>query len=79
MRQAILVAALAIGATTLSSAPSPAQYLHCIAGWGCVPATQQSYNGCFQLALHRGLTVSVGDRRNLDMFIYECLAGRIPR
>jgi hypothetical protein len=42
-----------------------------------VPATQESYNACFQLALHRGLTVTVGDKRNLDLFIYQCLEGRI--
>ena len=26
-----------------------------------------------------GVTVTVGDKRNLDLFIYQCLAGRIPR
>lgn len=77
MRQVILMTMLAAGALTAS--PSVAQYSHCIAGYGCVPATQESYNACFQLALRRGLTVTVGDRRNLDWFIYQCLAGRIPR
>ena len=52
---------------------------HCVAGRGCVPATQASYDACFHLALQRGLTVTVGDKRNLDLFIYQCLAGRIPR
>ena len=78
MRLAITAAALAVCATTLPT-PSVAQYQHCIAGRGCVPATQASYNACFNLALARGLNVSVGDRYNLNYFIYQCLAGRIPR
>jgi hypothetical protein len=78
MRLAITAAALAVCATTLST-PSAAQYQQCISGLGCVPATQASYNACFHLALQRGLTVTVGDKRNLDFFIYQCLAGRIPR
>jgi hypothetical protein len=41
--------------------------------------TQERYNACFQLALARGLTVTVGDYRNLNSFIYQCLAGKIPR
>jgi hypothetical protein len=78
MRLAIIAAALAVCTTTLST-PSFAQYSHCIAGRGCVPATQESYNACFQLALRRGLNVSVGDRYNLNYFIYQCLSGQIPR
>jgi len=78
MRLAITAAALAVCATTLPT-PSVAQYQHCIAGRGCVPATQASYDACFHLALQRGLTVTVGDKRNLDLFIYQCLEGRIPR
>jgi len=80
MRKAILATTLAVGAATALSTPSSAQtYSHCIAGYGCAPATQESYNACFQLALRRGLNVSVADRRNLDLFIYQCLIGRIPR
>jgi hypothetical protein len=78
MRLAFIVTALAVSTITLST-PSFAQYQHCIAGRGCVPATQESYNACFQLALQRGLNVSMGDRYNLNSFIYQCLAGRIPR
>jgi hypothetical protein len=77
MRLAITAAALAVCATTLPT-PSVAQYQQCIAGRGCVPASQQAYDACFHLALQRGLTVTVGDKRNLDLFIYQCLAGRIP-
>ena len=82
MRQFILMTILAssaAAAVSTASVPAQAQYQHCIAGWGCVPATEASYNACFQLALARGLTVTVGDKRNLDWFIYQCLAGRIPR
>ena len=78
MRLAFIATALAVSTIALST-PSFAQYQHCIAGRGCVPATQESYNACFSLALARGLNVSVGDRYNLNYFIYQCLAGRIPR
>jgi hypothetical protein len=80
MRQSVAMMILSVTAVTaLLSLPAQAQYQHCIPGRGCVPATQASYNACFQLALARGLNVSRGDRRNLNSFIYQCLAGRIPR
>jgi hypothetical protein len=44
-----------------------------------VPMTQASYNACYNLALARGESVAWGERRKLDWFIYQCLAGRIPR
>lgn len=78
MRLAIAAPVLAVCATMLPT-PSVAQYQHCISGLGCVPAPPQAYDACFHLALQRGLTVTVGDKRNLDYFIYQCLAGRIPR
>jgi hypothetical protein len=82
----ILIAAVAI-ATTLCTMliPTPGfaqrRYAQtfCIAGRGCVPTTQESYNACYQLALRRGLSVSRGDIHNLNSFIYQCLEGRIPR
>jgi hypothetical protein len=73
----ILVVSAVPAASTVSS-PAHAQYLHCVKGRGCLPTTEASYNACFNLALRRGLNVSRGDRRNLDSFIYQCLAGRIP-
>jgi hypothetical protein len=80
MRPLILTTIVAATAATLLPTPSFAQTTpFCIAGRGCVPATQESYNGCFQLALRRGLTVSRGDLNNLNSFIYQCLQGRIPR
>ena len=80
MRHLILMTIAAAAALTTVSTPSSAQTTpFCIAGRGCVPATQASYNSCFQLALSRGLTVSRGDLHNLNWFIYQCLAGKIPR
>ncbi len=80
MHRLILMTIVAAGAATMISTPSSAQTTpFCIAGRGCVPATNESYNACFQLALRRGLTVSRGDLHNLNSFIYQCLAGKIPR
>lgn len=84
MRRLILMTILAAAAVTDVSIPSVAAAREsaqpfCIRGRGCVPATEASYNACFNLALRRGLNVSRGDRYNLDYFIYQCLAGTIPR
>jgi hypothetical protein len=79
MRRAIPMMMLALGALTSSPTPGKAQYQHCVAGYGCAPATAESYNACFQLALKRGLNVSRGDIRNLNLFILECLSHKIPR
>jgi hypothetical protein len=79
MRLFILPAMLAVAATTGLSTPSAAQGQFCVHGRGCVPSTQASYNACFNLALARGESVAWGERKRLDWFIYQCLAGRIPR
>ena len=78
MRQFILPAVLATAAVTSLGTPSAAQQPFCIPGRGCVPMTQASYNACFNLALARGESVAWGERRKLDWFIYQCLAGKIP-
>lgn len=78
MRRLILATILAVAAVTDFSTPSIAQQLFCIRGRGCVPVTQASYNACFELALERGESVAWGERRSLNWFIYQCLAGRIP-
>jgi len=85
MRQVIVMAMLAIGAATaLLSVPAQAQYAVCIPARGCAPATQASYNACYQLALRRGwnesdnVTRDLGGR-GLDFFVYQCLLGKIPR
>ena len=82
MHKAILITMLAVGAVTAvstMSSPAQAQYLQCSRGRGCVPATPMSYNACYNLAIARGETSLFGGRRSLDWFIYQCLAGRIPR
>jgi hypothetical protein len=79
MRQFILPAVLATAAIAGFAIPSAAQQPFCIPGRGCVPMTQASYNACYNLALARGESVAWGERRKLDWFIYQCLAGRIPR
>jgi hypothetical protein len=84
MRRVIVMTMLAAGAmTALPSFPAQAQYAICMPVRGCLPTTQASYNACFQLALQRGWTWSdnkweVGGR-SLNWFIYQCLAGKIPR
>lgn len=46
------------------------------------PASAQrrlpTYEQCYQLGLARGFIVSVGDWRNFEQFIKECMAGRVP-
>jgi len=79
MRQFILPAALATAALTGVASPSVAQQPFCIAGRGCVPMTQATYNACFNLALARGESAAWGERHKLDFFIYQCLAGKIRR
>jgi hypothetical protein len=79
MRRFILPAILATAAVMGVSTPGSAQQQFCVHGRGCVPVTEASYNACFNLALARGESAAWGERRRLDWFIYQCLAGRIPR
>ena len=79
MRQLILSAMVAVVAAAAFPTASTAQQPFCVRGRGCVPTTQASYNACFNLALARGESAAWGERRKLDWFIYQCLAGRIPR
>jgi hypothetical protein len=79
MRQFILSAVLATAAVIGVASSSVAQQPFCIAGRGCVPMTQASYNACFNLALARGESAAWGERHKLDFFIYQCLAGKIRR
>jgi hypothetical protein len=81
MRKVILITILTVGAVAAISAarsPAQAQYSQCIKGRGCVPTSQASYNACFNLALARGESSAWGERRSLNWFIYQCLAGKIP-
>ena len=86
MRQSMLtiMAAGAVTACVIASFPAQAQFAHCVAGRGCIPTTQASYNACLTLARQRGWTDSDnaprgGIPRALDEFVYRCLQGRIPR
>jgi hypothetical protein len=85
MRQIIIATMLTIGVVTaFVNFPAQAQYAVCIPARGCAPATQASYNACYQLALRRGWSNSDNDERELggrflDSFIYQCLRGKIPR
>lgn len=85
MRQIIITTMLTAGVVTaFLNFPAHAQYAICIPARGCAPATQVSYNACYQLALRRGWTNSDNDTRDLggralDFFIYQCLLGKIPR
>ena len=80
---ALSVTALSITAFSTMSVPAQAQSAHCMPARGCIPTTQRSYNVCYQLARARGWTESDnaqrGGGRGLDFFIFQCLAGRIPR
>src|SRR5260370_9127301 len=81
MRKVILITILTVGAVAAISAarsPAQAQYSQCIKGRGCVPTSQASYDACFNLALARGESSAWGERRSLNWFIYQCLAGKIP-
>jgi hypothetical protein len=80
MRNVLPVAIVAVSTTAIlaPSSPAQAQYQQCIKGRGCVPASQRSYNACFNLALARGESAAWGERRSLNWFIYQCLAGKIP-
>jgi hypothetical protein len=79
MRKAILITILTVGAViSAERSPAHAQYSQCIKGRGCIPTSQASYDACFNLALARGESAAWGERRSLNWFIYQCLAGKIP-
>ncbi len=85
MRQVIMMTMLIVAtATAFPSFPAQAQYAVCFPARGCAPATQASYNACYQLALRRGWSASDNSERDLagrglDYFVYQCLLGKIPR
>ena len=85
MWRVIVMTMLAVGAmTAFQSFPAQAQYRVCLPARGCVPATQASYNACYQLALQRGWTESDNVERDLggrglDSFVFQCLTGRMRR
>jgi hypothetical protein len=82
------IAVLALAANFVTTGASPAsarlspwnQTIHCSQPGGkCVDTSDRSYNSCIDLGLERGFNLGKGDRRNLDLFVYQCLIGRVPR
>jgi hypothetical protein len=83
------IAALALAASVAAMSPSSAiahpspwwdTTIQCSEPGGpCVGSSATSYNSCVDLALARGYNLGKGDRRGLDLFVYQCLAGRVPR
>ncbi|HZO48251.1 MAG TPA: hypothetical protein VFB68_20310 [Xanthobacteraceae bacterium] len=51
----------------------------CRPGGNCFSTTAANYNSCVDLALRRGLQMTKGDRPSFDLFVYQCVAGRVPR
>jgi hypothetical protein len=82
----IAVLALAANFATAGASPASArpstlnQTIHCSQpGGACVGTSAGNYNSCVDLGLERGFNLGKGDRRNLDLFVYQCLVGRVPR
>jgi hypothetical protein len=75
------IAAVAIVATVATSnlALSQGGTLVCRPGGNCVNTSAANYNRCVDLALRRGLQLTKGDRYNFDLFVYQCVAGRVSR
>jgi len=92
MRQFVPMTIFAVGvATALSTVSVPAQaqyaqaqFAHCVPSRGCVNTTQAKYNACYQLGRERGWSDQDNSRRNplqrpFDVFIMDCIKGKIPR
>ena len=74
----IAVSILATVATLVSlPMAADAQYQESLLRQNQGGMSQAEYNRCFQLALARGESVSVGEERRLDLFIDACLRGKI--
>jgi hypothetical protein len=78
MRQALLAATIgAMSVFAMPSAPAQAQStIICDAFHRCAPATQQSYDACYQLAMRRGWNMQPTDYKGRTAFIYDCLRGK---
>ena len=79
MRVILIMALLSLGAASSAYAEPRGTVPFCVSGHGCVPTTNASYIACYQLGLHRGFNTSIGDERNLALFVLQCLEGKIPR
>jgi len=78
MRQALLAATLgAVSVFAMQSAPAQAQRTIVCDGFNrCAPATQQTYDACYQLAMRRGWNMQPTDYKGRTAFIYDCLRGK---
>ena len=75
MRNAVIVM-LTVGIVASVSTPSLAQRTR-LRQDQLPPVSAEAYNRCYQLALQRGINVSIGDYRQLEQFISDCLNGKI--
>jgi hypothetical protein len=51
----------------------------CWPGGRCYVTTAENYNRCVDLALRSGHNLSRGDRYSFNVFVYQCVAGRVRR
>ena len=75
------IAAIGVVATlaTANLALSQGGTLVCRPGGSCVNTSAANYNHCVDLALRRGLQMTKGDRHSFDLFVYQCVAGRVSQ
>jgi hypothetical protein len=77
----ILYATLAVAIVTMFAtsnlAISQGGTMVCRPGGNCFSTTAANYNRCVDLALRRGLQLTKGDRHYFDLFVYDCVAGRV--
>jgi hypothetical protein len=76
---ALLAAATVAICATSNLALSQGGTMVCRPGGNCISTTAANYNSCVDLALRRGLQLTKGDRHNFDLFVYQCVAGRVTR
>jgi hypothetical protein len=76
---ALLATAVVATFATSNFALSQGGTLVCRPGGNCISTTAANYNRCVDLALRRGLQLTKGDRYNFDLFVYQCVAGRVTR
>jgi hypothetical protein len=71
-----MIAMLAVGVVASLATPSFAQRT-ILRQDQLPPVSPEAYNRCYQLALQRGVNVSIGDYWILERFISDCLNGKI--
>jgi hypothetical protein len=76
---ALFAAAMVATCATSNFALSQGGTMVCRPGGNCISTTAANYNSCVDLALRRGLQLTKGDRHNFDLFVYQCVAGRVTR